>query len=198
MNPRNALSMISMNFLSISKSPFLTVSVFAQIQQTIEIAKITKTLIVLAAVPLLLTGCGSDKDDDLILPSTETFAYQSEMPVQIETPAPNQWTDEEIETMVLTLAGECYDDKVQDKRLVCEVILNRVSDGRFGDSVLEVVSAPNQFAGYWEQSRPISDNDYDVASEALNDWYENDCEALSEYLFFVAGDNRENVFRSEY
>lgn len=120
------------------------------------------------------------------------------MPVQTETPAPNQWTDEEIDAVVLTLAEECYDDKVQDKRLVCEVILNRVSDGRFGDSVLEVVSAPNQFAGYWEQSRPISDNDYDVASEALNDWYENDCEALSEYLFFVAGDNRENVFRSEY
>ncbi len=176
----------------------MTVSVFAQIQQTIEIAKITKTLIVLATVPLLLTGCGSDKGDNLVLPTPETSAYQSEMPVQTETPAPNQWTDEEIDAMVLTLAGECYDDKVQDKRLVCEVILNRVSDGRFGDSVLEVVSAPNQFAGYWEQSRPISDNDYDVASEALNDWYENDCEALSEYLFFVAGDNRENVFRSEY
>ena len=100
--------------------------------------------------------------------------------------------------MVLTLAGECYDDKERDKRLVCEVILNRVSDGRFGNSILEVVSAPNQFAGYWNQSREITENDYDVATEALEDWYESGCEALSDYLFFAAGDNRENVFRCEY
>lgn len=113
-------------------------------------------------------------------------------------PAQNVWADEELEAMVFTLAGECYDDKEHDKRLVCEVILNRVSDGRFGDSVLEVVSAPNQFSGYWEQSREITENDYDVATEALEDWYESGCEALSDYLFFVAGDNRENVFRCEY
>lgn len=148
--------------------------------------------------PLLLTACGTDAGSQTVLPKPEMATSQPEYPEVKETPVQNVWTDEELEAMVLTLAGECYDDKVQDKRLVCEVILNRVSDGRFGDSVLEVVSAPNQFAWYWEQSRPISDNDYDVASEALNDWYENDCEALSEYLFFVAGDNRENVFRSEY
>ena len=56
--------------------------------------------------------------------------------------------------MVLTLAGECYEDKEQDKRLVCEVILNRVSAGNFGGD--------------------------------------------TGYLFFEAGENRENIFRCEY
>lgn len=86
--------------------------------------------------------------------------------------------------MVLTLAGECYEDKEQDKRLVCEVILNRVSAGNFGgDTVLEVVSAPNQFDGYWRQSRPVSENDYEIAEQVLSDWYAIGCQPLSDYLF---------------
>lgn len=109
------------------------------------------------------------------------------------------WSDEDVEAMVLTLAGECYKDKEQDKRLVCEVILNRVSAGNFGgDTVLAVVSAPNQFDGYWRQSRPVSENDYGVAEQALSDWYAGGCQPLSELLYFEAGENRENVFRSEY
>lgn len=109
------------------------------------------------------------------------------------------WSEEDIEAIVLTLAGECYEDKTQDKRLVCEVILNRVSAGNFGgDTVLEVVSSPNQFNGYWLQSRPVSENDYAVAEQALSDWYAGGCQPLSELLYFEAGENRENVFRSEY
>lgn len=109
------------------------------------------------------------------------------------------WSEEDIEAIVLTLAGECYEDKTQDKRLVCEVILNRVSVGNFGgDTVLEVVSSPNQFNGYWLQSRPVSENDYAVAEQALSDWYAGGCQPLSELLYFEAGENRENVFRSEY
>ena len=112
------------------------------------------------------------------------------------------WSDEDVEAMVLnryTYRGECYEDKEQDKRLVCEVILNRVSAGNFGgDTVLAVVSAPNQFDGYWRQSRPVSENDYAVAEQALSDWYAGGCQPLSELLYFEAGENRENVFRSEY
>ncbi len=109
------------------------------------------------------------------------------------------WTDDDLQAIAKTLAGECYDDKVEDKRRVCEVILNRMSDGRFGgDTVIEVLSEENQFNGYWHQSRSVSENDLEVAEQALKDWYNNDCKALSEYLFFCAGENRENKFRSEF
>jgi hypothetical protein len=108
------------------------------------------------------------------------------------------FSNEEVEIIAQTLAGECYDDKLSDKRNVAEVIVNRVSDGGFGRNVIEIVTAPGQFRGYWYQSRPVSKSDIQIAEETLNDWYANDCKALSEYLFFCAGSNRENVFRSEY
>ncbi|MEG1563833.1 MAG: cell wall hydrolase [Bacteroides sp.] len=127
-------------------------------------------------------------------PKVECVRSEIKEPKEAERP----WSDAELIAMVLTLTGECYDDKVQDKRLVCEVILNRVSADGFGDTVFDVLTAPHQFDGYWTQSRSASENDYEVATKALEDWYKNDCEALSEYLFFEAGDNRENEFRKEF
>jgi hypothetical protein len=121
------------------------------------------------------------------------FMVCSNIPIE-EKP----FSDEEVEAIVRTLAGECYDDKVADKRKVVEVIVNRVSDGRFGENVIDVVTAKGQFAGYWNQSRPVSESDIQIAEETLTDWYANGCKALSEYLFFHSGPNRENVFRSEY
>lgn len=120
------------------------------------------------------------------------------VPTTTPTPTPDPWTDEEVEAIARTLSGECYDDKPTDKRLVAEVILNRVSDGYWGCTVLEVVTAKSQFHGYWNPSRDISDSDREIAIQALTDWYANNCNALSDYLFFEAGPNRENVFRSTY
>lgn len=186
--------------------------VVTQTRLTIEmdcIKKICAALAVIAAV-LLLTGC--DKQLDVSDSSIEE-ASRTSAPITVgEKTAPiikeetdekaeseTKWTDEDLKAIARTLAGECYDDKTKDKRLVCEVILNRVSDGRFGgDTIIEVLTAENQFTGYWRQSRSVSENDLEVAEKALSDWYEGDCAPLSEYLFFYAGDNRENVFRSEY
>lgn len=113
---------------------------------------------------------------------------------QILTEVSKPWTDEELRAISQTLSGECYDDKEHDKRLVCEVILNRVSDGRFGDSICEVITAKNQFFGYWNPLRAVSENDLVVAEQTLKDWFDNDCQALSPYLYFCAGKNRENTF----
>lgn len=109
-----------------------------------------------------------------------------------------KWTQEELEGIAQTLAGECYDDNEHDKRLTCEVILNRVSSNGFGDTIIAVLTAKHQFEGYWSQSRPVSENDYAVAEKALEDWYANDCQPLSEYLFFAAGANQKNEFRKEF
>lgn len=129
--------------------------------------------------------------------STITTSYETPE-ITIEPLEEKPFSDEEVEAIVRTLAGECYDDKMADKRKVAEVIVNRVSDGGFGENVIDVVTAEGQFAGYWNQSRPISESDIQIAEETLTDWYANDCKALSEYLFFCSGPNRENVFRSEY
>ena len=108
------------------------------------------------------------------------------------------FSDEEVQAIARTLAGECYDDKLEDKQKVVEVILNRVSNEKFGKTVIEVVSEEGQFCGYWTQSRPISESDIQIAEETLDKWYANDRRALSDYLFFFAGPDRENVFRVDY
>lgn len=110
----------------------------------------------------------------------------------------NQWSEKELHAIARTLAGECYDDKELDKRRVCEVILNRVSSCKFANSILEVLVTPAAFNGYWRQSRPVSENDYAVAEQALRDWHNGGCKPLSEWLFFKVGPNRENVFRSKF
>lgn len=167
-------------------------------------AKSPKIALALAAATTLLclAACGP-KNTSLPEPEVEVLPSEpyitSEAPQGESTYSPNPWSDEDVNAIALTLAGECYEDKQEDKRLVCEVILNRVSDGGFGgETVLSVVSAPNQFDGYWNQSRPVSENDYAVAEQALEDWHENGCEPLSDYLYFSAGPDRENVFRTDY
>lgn len=146
----------------------------------------------------MLTACGKQ---EVSSPTVDVIIIEPPPIVIIESESDATempWTDEELRAMALTLAGECYDDKEQDKRQVCEVILNRVSDGSWGDTVLDVLTCNSQFGGYWKQSRPVTENDLEIAEQALADWYANDCEALSDYLYFCAGDNRENIFRNEY
>ena len=165
----------------------------------------------LVVVTLASCGDGSAEDNSqAVSPMTaetaQVKAESSEAPTipedVLEAITPKEtktdpWTKDELDAIATTVAGECYDDKVQDKRKVCEVILNRVSHSDFPDTILGVLSYPNAFCGYWSQSREASENEYAVATQALRDWYDNDCQPLSNYLFFEAGDNRENVFRED-
>lgn len=151
--------------------------------------KINKVIIVSLSAVFIFMVCSN-----IPINETDTGEIVISKPITEEKP----FSDEEVEAIVRTLAGECYDDKVADKRKVVEVIVNRVSDGRFGENVIDVITAKGQFVGYWNQSRPVSESDIQIAEETLTDWYVNGCKALSEYLFFHSGPNRENVFRSEY
>lgn len=142
----------------------------------------------LAAAILMLLPAGGNQVTKVDLESVVI-----EQLIEREDTKP-KWSKEELQAIACTLAGECYNNQEQDKRLVCEVILNRVSDGRFGDSICGVLMEKNQFAGYWHQSRPVSENDLAVAEQALNDWFNNGCKPLSKYLFFCAGSNCKNSF----
>lgn len=156
--------------------------------------KPSKIFTLVLTITVIFNACSSPTVNYTNSQATTNVSYHVEESIIEREP----FTDEEVEAIAKTLAGECYDDKLNDKRLVVEVILNRVSDGRFGESVIEVVSAKGQFIGYWKQSRPVSDSDIEIAKETLREWYKNDCKKLSEYLFFYAGPNRENVFVTQY
>ena len=150
-------------------------------------------------IPINETYTGEIVISKPITSATPTITTSYKTPeITIELLEEKPFSDEEVEAIVRTLAGECYDDKMADKRKVVEVIVNRVSDGGFGENVIDVVTAKGQFAGYWNQSRKVSESDIQIAEEILGKWYANDCKALSDYLFFRAGPNRENIFRVKY
>lgn len=107
------------------------------------------------------------------------------------------YTPEEVHALALTLSGECYDNQEQDKRNVAWVICNRVTDGRFGEGVVGVVSSTEhaiQFVGYWVQGRSISDNDKMIAEEVLAAYYAGE-EPIHDYLYFTGGTGQTNNFR---
>ena len=53
--------------------------------------------------------------------------------------------------MAACLAAECYSNSTEGQYAVGYVILNRVNDNRFPDSVKGVVIAPGQFTSPWSR-----------------------------------------------
>lgn len=85
------------------------------------------------------------------------------------------------------------------------VVLNRLDNGSYGNSIYSVVTAPNQFH-YYSSASTISDYGYDLkelAKDVLNNWNleknglnSNRC-LPKEYMWF-AGDGQHNYFRNAY
>ena len=169
-----------------------------------QIAILSTVLIILTAV---MSGCSSPAKPE---PAEEIAA--SAIPKDLMTSGTDPTADDlspestsptftvpehEIELVAKTLRGECYDDQPDDKREVVKVICNRVSAGGFGGSVEAVITAPKQFIGYRPGNVP-TENDYIIAREVLEQWYESGCAPLGEYLFFSSVGNYKNVFRKEW
>lgn len=121
----------------------------------------------------------------------------------ILTPVP-EWspTAEDVEAIARTLYGECRGaETVAEQEAVAWVILNRVDAG-YADTVLGVVSAPGQFAGY-DPAHPLWPELVEVARRVLTLHHreqrgENVARVLpSAYLWF-SGDGVRNYFRCEY
>lgn len=149
----------------------------------------------------VLVACSHAPPSDLSPPTAELYpetidsAITSSGPIESITPL--MVPEREIELVAKALRGECYDDQPDDKREVARVICNRVCDGRFGDDVESVVTAPRQFAGYRPDNVPTV-NDYEIAREVLTEWYAGGCQPLSKYLFFSSGGGHVNVFREDF
>ena len=55
-------------------------------------------------------------------------------------------SEEEFEMMAQIVCAETYADDMEGKQYVADVILNRVDDPRFDDTITEVILAPGQFS----------------------------------------------------
>lgn len=112
-------------------------------------------------------------------------------------------TREEIETLAKIVYQEARGIKEDShKAAVVWCILNRVDDGYWGDSIVEVATYPNAFA--WVPDTPVKEELVDLVVDVITRWnYEK--EGLSnvgrtlpkDYLYFT-GDGSYNHFTREW
>ena len=111
----------------------------------------------------------------------------------------------DVEYIAKTLWGEARGiESDMEKAAVAWCILNRVDNERWGDTVEEVVTQPNQFHGY-HPSYPVTDELREIVEDVLVRWAmeketgEIDGRVLPpDYYFFASRDDDRNYFRKEY
>ena len=128
----------------------------------------------------------------------------SEAPVQTEPPVYYEmyFTEDDVASVAKMLWGEAR-GCTRDNQIKCVwVVLNRVDDERFPDTIQGVLEQPSQFHGY-DTTYPVTDELYNVAFDVLTRWsYEKQGipvrrELPSSFLWFT-GNGRENIFREVY
>lgn len=87
------------------------------------------------------------------------------------TNTPTNAPSSDVEALAKIIHAEAKGEPYQGKLAVGAVILNRVADSRFPNSITGVIFAPKQFQpvtnGAYQNARPTND-DYRAAKEALN------------------------------
>ena len=160
------------------------------------------TGIVGAAVFVVLLGAvacaGKMAVEPASLPATEV--YQAHLELKTTAPEPVTALDpEEIDLIARTIWGEaeCVSNQTE-QAAVAWCILNRVD--AWDKSIKEVVTAPNQFVGFYRNDGECPEEYRYLAADVLNRWKaekrggKNIGRVLpSEYLYFT-GDGTRNYF----
>ena len=129
---------------------------------------------------------------------------QPEAPAQTEPPVYYEmyFTEDDVAEVAKMLWGEAR-GCTRDNQIKCAwVVVNRVDDERFPDTIQEVLEQPSQFHGY-DPTYPVTDELYNIAFDVLTRWsYEKQGvpvrrELPSSFLWF-AGNGAENIFREAW
>lgn len=113
------------------------------------------------------------------------------------------WTEDDLVLLAQTVYAEADICRTQkEKAAVVWCVLNRLDNGRYGDSIREVVTAPHQFA--WSEDRPVVPEYIELAEDVLERWYAEKAGGKdvgrvlpAGYLFFE-GDGRVNYFDTTF
>ena len=143
-------------------------------------------------------------------PVPTAMAEETVEPEQPEAPEPSEapvyyemyFTEDDVVAMAKMLWGEAR-GCTRDNQIKCAwVVVNRVDDERFPDTIQGVLSQPCQFHGY-DPNYPVTDELYSVAFDVLTRWSNEKKgipvrrELANTYLWFT-GNGRENIFREVY
>lgn len=164
----------------------------------------------IVAIPLVafMPWSGTGEQEGIPPSAAEETPLLSPSPILTlapETPEPEYIPDAaEVEALAKMLYGEARGIASDMEKAACVwCVLNRVDDPRFPDTVLEVLEAPYQFAGY-SADYPVLPELATLAADVLTryraerDGEENVGRVLpAEYCFFT-GDGRRNHFTTEW
>ena len=137
---------------------------------------------------------------------TETIKpTKSTAPVAVEYDEAfiEKWSDSAI-YIAKTVWGEARGVSAYEQEKVIWCILNRVDDSRFPNTIIGVITAPNQFHGY-SSGFPCTDEMYKLALDVIYRWQlekaggESNRNLGPEYVYFSAdGTGLGNVFRTHW
>lgn len=148
-----------------------------------------------------------DAMDGATEPETRPTASQSAMamstPHYAETSAHSEelpYSEEDIITLSKMVWGEARGVSAKEQAMCVWTVLNRLDNGRWGDSIQSVTKAKGQFIGY-KAKHPVADEIRAVVEDVLEAWTSGE-EALihrpyakkSRYLYFSSR-NGHNYFR---
>lgn len=127
-------------------------------------------------------------------------------PVQISAPAEPQYemyyTAEDVQALAKMLYGEARGCTLSNQQKAVWCVLNRVDDDGFPDTIIGVLSQPDQFHGY-STAFPVWDELTAVAEDVLTRWsLEKQGVAVNRELpksfLYFTGTGKENVFREGF
>lgn len=160
--------------------------------------------IALLALLLCIVYARATWEDKVPSSLTPTVMIETVEPEPSEAPVYYEmyFTEEDAAEVAKMLWGEAR-GCTRDNQIKCAwVVVNRVDDERFPDTIHGVLSQPNQFHGY-DPAFPVTDELYSVAFDVLTRWsYEKQGipvrrELPGSFLWFT-GNGRENIFREVY
>ena len=169
------------------------------------------TLIVLLALLLCIVYARATwEGSSLPSPAPTVAVEETAEPEQPEAPEPSEapvyyemyFTEDDVAEVAKMLWGEAR-GCTRDNQIKCAwVVVNRVDDERFPDTIQGVLSQPHQFHGY-DPSFPVTDELYSVAFDVLTRWsYEKQgipvCRELAKSFLWFTGDGVTNYFREVY
>ena len=114
-------------------------------------------------------------------------------------------SEKEIEMIAQTIWGEARGANTLQQSMVVWCILNRVDSGKWGNTVAEVIAAPDQFHGY-SSRYPVTEEHKALARDVVTRWQiEAFCPGEvgrtlpAEYLYFRSDEtDLGNIFRTEW
>lgn len=129
------------------------------------------------------------------------LTLEAELPA--EEPEELPCTEEELELLAKMLYGEARGCCQTEQAACVWVVLNRVEDERWPDSISEVIRQPNQFTGYHD-GNPVWPELLALAEDVVLRWAAEQDGAqyvgrvIPDDYYFWWGDGSRNWFRQEF